>query len=514
MNCYIIPVGGTGIRVMRALIHLMASGVLTNLKGLNDIHFMLVDSDSTNGDKTRLEQTIKNYMDIYQVGVVSKKLVKPFADPDFTWSPLDAGGKSMAEIEGYDIMDEDMKKLFDFLYTNEEKNKKLNGGFYSHTSIGSYYMANGITNQAGEYIGRWNEFFGDITKEDKIIIICSMFGGTGASGVPTLARRIREANATQKCDIAGIFIEPYFESVNRNNENKIIDTNSFPIKSKIAFEYYYNQKFDKEIFNRMYFVGENPGKMMKVKHNIDSENQKNKANVVELYAATAVIEFLSHYDTLGAETVIDHEAIKFPWRGNSEDDFVFDKKLLNMVGGAKIFDKIARFMQFSVIYTKFFYYCIIKDDARRCRFLKYYNFKDDASKEGVEVLYNYCKKYMEWIREMITEAKNNGEFSFRWLSDPYSADNKYTEWFVRTQFELYDSNEISEKVYLDKCVKLDKVYNDENPGFTHMVKGKTSYSAEHIFTCLCSQPRPKVIKSLKLFVRDVLMLIERGKLAD
>lgn len=509
MDCYIIAVGGTGSRVMRAITHLMASGAFVdsknqNMKNLGKIRFMCVDSDVTNGDKTRMEQTAQNYINIYNAGTVSRELVRPFpAQPNkFEWSPLEMASSTMGNMEAYALMDSSLKELYDFLYTEDERDLPLKGGFYSHTSIGSYYMTNGIVDDNGNFKNEWQTFFQNITPDDKIVIICSMFGGTGASGVPTLGRRIKENAKTKDCQIAGIFLEPYFQNIKKDGEQSIINWEQFCIKSRIAFEYYRNQKFEETIFDKMYFLGEESNKLMPVEDHIDLSEQLNKANVIELYAATAVIDFIKNPE---------NKSIDVTFRGTQDKDFIFSQQSLNSVQGTRVFDKMSRFFQFSVLYTKFLYHAIIKGDKKACKWLNNYNFYDMNGEvaSGVIDLYEYCKKYMAWIREIITEADGTGKFSEEWLSDPGTHDNIYTDWFARRQFELYDGNEILSSTYQEKCRVLDKYTSDDLPGFSKMIRGKETRTAEFIYTELCEH-KTKVIKDLKGFVVDVLRLSETG----
>lgn len=524
MDCYIIAIGGTGSRVMRAVTHLMAAGVFRQIKGLSDTHFLIVDSDDNNGDKKRAEQTITNYNEIYNAGIVTKKLVKPFpSEPNrFAWSPL-TETTPMNTIEKYRDMESEVKDIYEFLYTEEERTKALEGGFYTHISIGSYYMTRGIVDDDNNYVNDWNNFFSNIKATDKIIVICSMFGGTGASGVPTLARKIHEVKATSRCDIAGVFVEPYFDAVdnqNGNDEDRFVNTKTFSAKSKMALEYYHNQHFADDVFKKMYFVGEDIDKLMKVEYNDDKEKQKNKANVMELYAATAIIDFLSKFNKQGNEAITDTDKIKISWRGVDghdtveENDCIFTPKLINTAGGIDVFDRLARFLKFSVLYTKFLYHCIVEDDKKQCKFLKYYNF--DRSKESAEKLFEYCKRYMEWMREMVTEARPDGKFDESYLNDRDSQTNKYTKWFAREHYELYDSNFVGGNTYAKKCGNLDKVITTTEPGFTRMIHGKKRkapdgqiISAEYIFKKLCNEPL-KNTGDLNKFVEDVLTLIETG----
>lgn len=515
MDCYIIPVGGTGSRVMRSITHLMACGVLNKAQDLEEVHFMCVDSDAQNGDKVRMEQTVRNYMDIQKTGIIKKKINPPFSTDlnRFTWSPLDVAGGTMGGIENYAKMSPEVQSLYDFLYTYEEKTITLKGGFYSHTSIGSYYMTNGITDEKGMYVDDWNDFFSTIKPDDLIIIICSMFGGTGASGVPTLARKIRETKKTAECKIAGIFIEPYFMTPKAD----IIDSNTFNVKTKIAIEYYYNQGFDKNVFNRMYFVGDK--NLMHVEHNIDGLEQINKANMVELYAATAVIDYINSNQS--------DDKIKVALRGTEHADDIFSGKMINKTAGVPVYTLMMNFLQFAVLYTKLLYHCIKELDGKdekeqkkiikHCWFINYYQFVDEEGRTYSEVdsLYQYCMKYILWLRELITKESPDGKFpaGYSWLSDSQAENNPNALWIARAQYGLYDGRFIPGSNYWEKCCNLDEYISDIFPGYTKFIYGKTLFGSEEVFKLLCNQPKQETNekKSLNRFIADVMKLTSIGQ---
>lgn len=514
MDCYIIPIGGTGSRVMRSITHLMACGALNKGGDLNDVHFMCVDSDAQNGDKVRMEQTVKNYMDIQRTGIIRKRINPPFAtDPSrFTWSPLDVAASTMGNIENYGHMSNNVQELYDFLYTKEEKELELKGGFYSHTSIGSYYMTNGITDEHGAYIGDWEEFFATVKPEDLIIIICSMFGGTGASGVPTLARKIHETSRTKDCKIAGIFIEPYF----RTPDADIIDSDTFNVKTKIAIEYYYNQNFDKQVFDRMYFVGDK--NLMIAEHHIDGSEQINKANMVELYAATAVVDYINTNQAA--------EKVKVALRGTEQREDVFSGQMINRTAGVPVYTLLMNFMQFAVLYTKFLYHAIKQLDGKsaaerkniiaHCGFINYYKFVDDNGNVYPEVdsLYQYCMKYMLWLREIITQESPDGKFpaDYSWLADKDAEDNPNAKWIARSQYALYNGGPVPGGTYWEKCNNMDAYLSDAFPGYTKFIYGKTLFTTESIFKSLCDPPANEKAetKSLNRFIADVMKLSNKG----
>lgn len=60
---YIFGIGGTGSRVLRSLTFLLGTGV--KMPGFAEVVPIVVDADSTSGDKTDTVQLMENYQRLY-----------------------------------------------------------------------------------------------------------------------------------------------------------------------------------------------------------------------------------------------------------------------------------------------------------------------------------------------------------------------------------------------------------------------------------------------------------------
>ena len=61
---YIFGIGGTGSRVLRSLTFLLGAGV--KLPSFSEVVPIVVDADSTSGDKTETVQLMENYQRLYK----------------------------------------------------------------------------------------------------------------------------------------------------------------------------------------------------------------------------------------------------------------------------------------------------------------------------------------------------------------------------------------------------------------------------------------------------------------
>ena len=124
--------------------------------------------------------------------------------------------------------------------------------------------------------------------EDRVFIISSIFGGTGASGYPLLERKIRttmDSDNLRDVFMGAVTVLPYYGLTDPKKNNSQIDSGNFMTKAKAALTYYENTvKSD-----LLYYVGETT---LQVYHENNENTQPDDANFVELVAATALFDFL------------------------------------------------------------------------------------------------------------------------------------------------------------------------------------------------------------------------------
>lgn len=306
MSYYLIGIGGTGAKCLEAATHLAACGMFPQ----SNIYTMFVDPDMSNGSLNRSRETIKRYQDFREVVAASDNLLKTSivtarnGDSGDVWSPIEDVKKStMNDIFNYELMasdrDRSSRYLYELLFTKKERSTDLNRGFRGHPAIGAAVIANvmNIENKDPWY-SLYKSIANDLQKEEdtKIFITGSIFGGTGASGFPTIAKLIKEhfkENVNgDKLKIGGGLILPYFTFLPKSDIEKaelMAHSEDFLINTQASLKYYYSQNFD-GIYDNLYLMSED--KMYTEKNfSIGSSSQKNRPHTIELYAALAAAHF-------------------------------------------------------------------------------------------------------------------------------------------------------------------------------------------------------------------------------
>ncbi|MCB9018132.1 MAG: hypothetical protein H6544_05980 [Prevotellaceae bacterium] len=297
-NLYIFGIGGTGSRVLRSLTMLMASGV--KLNGFNVVP-IVIDPDAANADLTRNIKSMRDYKNIRNKMQFTTNSENTFFDSDINMDiipnvimPLN---NTQNQTFGQYIDIATMKDgngnydsnyaLASMLFSEHNLKSGMEVGFKGNPNIGSV-----VLNQFANSVDFQN-FAASFTQGDRIFIISSIFGGTGASGFPLLLKNLRAiantvsgSGVVANAPIGAISVLPYFDVAPDPNQKSEIDSSTFVSKAKAALSYYDRNMTETNI---LYYVADNVKKQY---NNSDGgTEQKNDAHFIELIAALAIVDF-------------------------------------------------------------------------------------------------------------------------------------------------------------------------------------------------------------------------------
>jgi hypothetical protein len=316
MTLYAIGIGGTGAKCLEALTHLTATGYFVSLGGASEeVKLLFVDPDETNGSLTRTTTSIELYQNCFQEETRSwSRWMCTSLSNLGLWSPFSGNQteKTLKDFYAYELLKEnerDLTHLFNVLYTEEERKADLDVGFRGRPAIGSAVMSRVNLNDLGE--GPWRNLLAHIRadagsgKTSSIVLFGSIFGGTGASGVPTLGRLLRNKleveNLQDKVAISCVFILPYFQFAPTAEEQKrekvYASSDHFILNTEAALRYYKTEA--EAIFDRVYLIGNQS--QSKVDFSVGKQTQKNDAHFIELLASLAAANSLKEQDQILAD---------------------------------------------------------------------------------------------------------------------------------------------------------------------------------------------------------------------
>ena len=354
---FVFCIGGTGIRVMKSIAMLMAGGMDTN--GYTVVPVIL-DPHLDLEEKKNLHSLIDSYKDIYNKTINNGSSTLNSLDGFFnseirTINELNnqtndtqqnAGSKEKfrSYIELANLGADDLNNyLVETMFSTKNLDNPLSVGFKGNPNVGTVVLGEMI-----EGADWFRAFKQHCEKNDRVFIISSIFGGTGASGYPLFEKKIRLAEhepAVKNALMGAVTVLPYYGLKDPATTGSDIDSANFYTKTKAALAYYEGTvKSD-----YLYYVGE---KSLKQVYDNDEKKQDDKANFIELVAASALFDFLKrgkpdNQQYLSRAIESDLESLDLVSLGNgykdivkSVADYMLLRNLVNTLPSEKYFPLI------------------------------------------------------------------------------------------------------------------------------------------------------------------------------
>lgn len=418
MSLYVLGVGGTGARCIRALTYLCSAGFLAGEK----LHVYFVDADGTNKNLNDSIETIEKYIQIKQQisssgsSLGNSDIFSTNITNHRVWSPFEKYHTSMnlEDVFKYDLMEQSERELFEVLYPRKKRESTFENGFLGWPSVGSAIVAKEFES--------FDKLFNAITSDTnaKVFLMGSIFGGTGASGIPTLVKLIKKAVGESSTDdisrkIGVLMMLPYFSFKDIENDDPSAKSENFKLKTKMAMDYYFNQKFY-DLCDSVYTLSDN---FIAKTSDITAKGgpeQNNAPHFLELYAGLMAVDFFtkSHNVNLKYNEASRNFAKEIHW-----NDLIFDDTI----------DKLGRFASFSYAYsTKI--YSIIKKSYENMTHQEAVNtypwyskaFPNSHPKREHTVLFEslqiYCSTFLKWLKTVQQLASQNG-INIKLIKDEY-----------------------------------------------------------------------------------------------
>ena len=295
MANYLIGIGGTGAKCVEAVLHMCAAGL-----GPDDLHVIFVDPDRANGMLDRADQTLSTYAKCRGLEFGNTPLFRTrvtSASPA-RWSPFQEHARpTLEDFVSYPYLvarDEAAASLADTLFSRAELETSLERGFRGHPSIGATVLAGTV--RLGD-VEPWRSFRNALATDLKsgaptsVVVVGSVFGGTGAAGLPTIGRLIRDEMTSigmAEGRLAAILMLPYF-SFTPDAQASLLraSAENFLVSTQAALQYYYQQRYF-DIYSDLYLLGDSALSPVG-NYSEGATDQRNAPHFIELLAAQAAI---------------------------------------------------------------------------------------------------------------------------------------------------------------------------------------------------------------------------------
>ena len=482
MKNFIIGIGGTGAKCLEHLLHCCSSGL-----GPQNLWAGMVDQDEANGNVSRTKILLSKYMNLRsslrnEVGhdlAKDSNLFKTHitTNNDAVWLPLKGADPTLEEVIHYELLKPEVKGLMDCLYDPDEMKQNLSEGFRARPNIGAAAMLATTGNEDDPF---WSQIYKAIDaarggEEVRVFIISSIFGGTGASGFPNIARRIKqiqkEKNVTSNFHLGGALMLPYFnyDVPEENMEGELYaKPEEFLDQTKGALQYYAKLfEYDK-IFDQVYVTGWDPlTKLPNFK--MGGNLQNNPPLFPELYAALGALKFFSEDNKISDTQEIFHI-------GKNESNEILWSDIPNVSNNLNSKDNISNLIRFSFSYNWMYGPALTgswskikkyenENWFKRLIFKNTYNSETKACEIGHEQnqevilsMQEYCQDVLTWITDMqYSTIANTDQKMDLIISDFFSefaAKNTSTRVTIKEKLNAAEKNQFNTLINDSKNLKL------------------------------------------------------------
>lgn len=312
MKLYVFAIGGSGARVLRSLTMLLAAGV--EMPEGTEIIPIILDPDQGSGNLGESVDLLKRYQEIR--GIAKADLVENPSTFSTELSSL-PGESFVIPLEGVADakykeylgvnmgMSEETQALIQSLFSPENLELNMEVGFKGNPNIGSVVLGQFVESQV--YKDLISHLENNAQSDQRIFIISSIFGGTGASGFPTLLKSLRtQEGVVQNVRMGALSIQPYF-AVN-NDPDSAIDSSTFYPKTRAAMSYYLKNIVGNNDVDDFYMIGDTQPNSYANEEG--GRSQRNDAHFVELASALSIIDF-AHKPRIDASMVREGKMYEF-----------------------------------------------------------------------------------------------------------------------------------------------------------------------------------------------------------
>ncbi len=298
MSYLYIGIGGSGAKLLHTLVHLTAAGLLPGdgrqLRGL------LVDADEANGNVSACKQVAALYDKCKQLEYGNAPLFRNKLVVEGPWTPVsDPDSVSLETIFDHARMKRNSDTqgdadLMELLFSPAQRAMSIKEGFRGLPAIGSTVF--GKTVDPGDPM--WKALHAEAMRarnqnDVSLLLAGSVFGGSGAAGVPTICRLLQQSLNEKVNDLRiglTLFL-PYFTYDKVESEELQANPDDFAIATAEALKYYDEGHF-LELCDVIYAVGDRYPAKMPVSA-VGKAAQRNPPHYLELIAGMGAVRFMS-----------------------------------------------------------------------------------------------------------------------------------------------------------------------------------------------------------------------------
>ena len=317
MGFYVIAVGGTGNKILESIVYAACADAFCTADGqpLRQLDMLSVDVDAACGNTTRAKRAAEYYEEVRRSFAMS-----PFAHRCFhtevrvdRWSTdLSRRATSVEQMAQNNQKD---RLLARTLFSQTEMQLEYSEGFRGHPDLGVLFFSellgslegareSGLPDELNAFIDRMDA---DIARGEtvKLVLCGSIFGGTGASGIPALSKYLqrRYADRREQFVMGAMLMMPYYKVPPADADASreiVVDSDFFLDKARTALQYYGMESMIRDsdtdengLFDAVYLLGLPPEHFVSTRlYSTGSQSQENDAHMLEWLATRCIAQFM------------------------------------------------------------------------------------------------------------------------------------------------------------------------------------------------------------------------------
>lgn len=301
------------------------------------LHLLLIDADRTHGNGEHTKRRIANYHQIYlatqpksayhaKKGWMSTKQGEAAPPPEIfqqpinqnpynpaqqqpcAWQDASAAGRSFRTLIDYGGQADEVQRFLDLFYEPADLALVLDQGYRARPNIGAVALKQDLERSAGiagqglqELLVNLNQ---DLQNGDaRVFVIGSVFGGTGAAGLPTFPALVKNLASSviaeahrEKIRYGCAMLTPYFTFPQGTPPAGQIgpDSTQQAVATQAALLHYAGVPPE---YEHIYLIGAPNRVATSNAYQMGGSDQANQAHYVELVAALAAWQFFGLNDT-------------------------------------------------------------------------------------------------------------------------------------------------------------------------------------------------------------------------
>ena len=492
-NLYVFGIGGSGERVVKSLVMMLASGMNV---GAQRIIPVFIDNDVKSKAFTECCDLIKYYNATPERDrKTGAHTLYGIHNPDpATWGSffhtqiaepivLNTSGDgigSLKNVIGYvpsnnpahSKFDKAIEEEIDLLFTKDDLDMPLSVGFVGNPNIGSIVL-NSLSLKDEEF----DSIKRTITSQDGVIAVGSLFGGTGAAGLPLIINTFKNLDGGRRPVIGGVAVLPYFTTDGQIRDNLQLDSSKWDVssdafltKTRAALMYY--DEHMRLGYDYMYYVGDSEYSDI-YEHFRGGEKQKNPYHIIEVMSALSIIDFSKNQ--VSDNIVYKRPVFGFKNQGNN---------IMSNISGVVSSDFAKSITKFQIM--KKMFECCAKDDkmlkwaidtkkdyALNIGFNEAWRksvIGENMTHEQAWGLSNLMKEFDAWMADLAGENAKRQFLLFNKAQDNIDADNITTCFYSDSTFGI--ANEITAGPFWDRRQEAQKadIANAMQKAFNQLYK--------------------------------------------